>query len=222
MTHLAATVLAALTITIGHSVQGRPLVAVENAGTSPRIRVLVVGCIHGDEQAGIAVARALEHVHTPNGVALWVIPVLNADGVAADTRQNAHGVDLNRNFPVRWRPLTGVFASGPRALSEPESRAAYGFIRRIHPLVTIWFHQHLDLVEKAGSVRRFERAFAAASGLPFHSLGRFAGSAVTWENATFPNTSSFVVELPAGTPTPAQVSRYVRAVLAVARLAARG
>jgi protein MpaA len=75
-----------------------------------------------------------------------LVPDLNPDGVAAGTRQNAHGVDLNRNFPWHWRPLSGVYASGPHALSEREARIARGLILRLHPRLTIWFHQHLDMV----------------------------------------------------------------------------
>ena len=213
--HVAA---AAAALVIGHSVDGRPIVAYET-GPATAPAVLVVGCIHGNEQAGMQVVRALRATAVPHGVRLVLIPTANPDGVAGDTRQNAHGVDLNRNFPVRWRPLTGVFDSGPKPLSEPETRAVYRFVRSLHPLVTIWFHQHMNLVEKAGRIRRFERIFSVWSGLALHYIGLYDGSTVTWENATFPGTSSFAVELPAGTPTAAQTARYVRAVLAVARAA---
>ncbi len=69
---------------------------------APR-KILVIGVIHGNEQAGLAITRALRRMPVPRGVQFWVLPELNPDGVAADTRQNAHGVDLNRNFPFRWR-----------------------------------------------------------------------------------------------------------------------
>jgi protein MpaA len=202
---------------LGDSVQGREIVAVEVAGAHPRTSVLVVGCIHGNEPAGIAIAHALTHVQPPSGVALWIVPDLNPDGVAAGTRQNAHGVDLNRNFPTRWQPQDGIFNSGPRPLSEPESRLAYRLILRVRPAVSIWFHQHADLVDDSSGNRALERRFAAIAGLPLRPLTRYGGSAVTWESARFPGTSPFVVELPAGSPSLASLQRYVRAVLSVSR-----
>ena len=105
--------------TIGRSVQGRPLVATVSGDPEAPLRVLVVGAIHGDETAGMRVARRLIASPPPHGVALWVVPTLNPDGVAAGTRGNAHGVDLNRNFPFAWRPLGGLEYSGPRPLSAP-------------------------------------------------------------------------------------------------------
>jgi protein MpaA len=206
---------AARTILLGRSWQGRPIRAVE-VGARTGTRVLVVGCIHGDETGGIAVATALERLR-PRDLDLWIVPDLNPDGVAAGTRQNAHGVDLNRNFPWRWRPLRGVYDSGPRPLSEREARIAYHLVRRLRPHVTIWFHQHLDLVWASGGDRRIERVFARVSGLPYHALPRLAGSAISWQNAAVPGTTAFAAELPAGQPDAAQVRRYVRAVLAAAR-----
>src|SRR5207245_4518767 len=113
-------------------------------------KILVVGCIHGNECAGIAIARRLAAAPPLSGIDLWIVPDLNPDGAAAGTRGNARGVDLNRNFPWRWHPLTGLFASGRRPLSEPESRIAYRLILRVRPRISIWFHQHLDVVDESG------------------------------------------------------------------------
>lgn len=207
-------------IPLGRSARGRAIDAVEVSAPNPRIAVLVVGCIHGNEPAGIVIARALEHVTPPAGVALWIVPDLNPDGVALGTRQNAHGVDLNRNFPSRWRDMEGVFDSGEHPLSEPESRIAYRLILRIRPAVSIWFHQHLNAVDVSSGSRPLESAFGAIARLPLLPLPRYGGSAVTWQSRRFPHSSPFVVELPAGAPGPAQVRRYVRALLRVASLVA--
>ena len=126
-------------VMLGRSEQGRPILAWESGDPNAKRRVLVVGCIHGNEPAGIAIANALTHALVPAGTDVWVVPDLNPDGVAANTRQDARGVDLNRNFPHLWQPLSGTFSSGPRALSERESRIAYDLIRRVRPTTSIWF-----------------------------------------------------------------------------------
>jgi murein peptide amidase A len=215
---LAAALIAAApakTVILGRSWQGRPITAVE-VGNPAGVRVVVVGCIHGNETGGIPIAQALERI-APRDLDLWIVPVLNPDGVAADSRHNAHGVDLNRNFPVRWRRMDGVYESGPRPLSERESRIARTLIVRLHPHVTIWFHQHLDMVWASGGDRRIEKAFARVSGLPYHPMPQLSGSSVTWQNNTLMGTTAFAAELPAGIPDAGAVKRYVRAVLAAAR-----
>ena len=204
----------ARTVLLGRSWQGRPIQAIE-VGDPSGVRVLVVGCIHGNETAGIAIARALAQL-SPRGLDLWIVPDLNPDGVAAGTRQNAHGVDLNRNFPWRWRPMSGVYESGPRPLSEREARIAHTLILRLHPHLTVWFHQHLDMVWASGGDRRIEKVFARVSGLPYHPMPQLAGSAISWQNNTLRDTTAFAAELPAGQASPAAVKRYVAAVLAAA------
>jgi murein peptide amidase A len=169
-------------LTLGHSVRGRPIRAVVLGRLDAPHPVVVVGCIHGDETAGIAVADRLAARPPPTRSAIWIIPDLNPDGVAADTRQNAHRVDLNRNFPLHWRPLGrpgDQQYSGSRALSEPESRIAYALINRLQPRITIWFHQPQALTDQSGGNPRIEARFAALSGLPLMRLTRYPGSAAT-------------------------------------------
>jgi protein MpaA len=202
---------------LGHSVEGRPIVAFELGDAHSRRNVLVVGCVHGNEPAGTAVTSRLLTLEPPPGVDLWIVPSFNPDGQRAGTRGNAHGVDLNRNFPFRWRPLSGVYYSGSKALSEPESRIEFRLIRRLRPAISIWFHQHLDVVDVSGGNRAIEQRFARLVGLPTAALARPPGSIVTWENATFPSGSAFVVELPAGRLTPPAALRFARAVDAIAR-----
>ncbi len=203
-------------VLLGLSVQGRKIEAVELGDPAAARKVLVVGCIHGNECAGIAIARRLEQLSPPKGVDLWVVESLNPDGYAAGTRVNAHGVDLNRNFPWGWRDQEGLFDSGAQPLSEPESRIAYRLILRLRPAVSIWFHQHLSVVDASGGSAALEQRYARLVGLPVLQLARYPGSVTTWENHVLPGRTAFVVELPAGRLTAAQAARFAGAVLAVA------
>jgi protein MpaA len=116
-------------IPLGRSERGRLIVAYRT-GDPSGVPVLVVGCIHGTECAGIAIARALERVRTD--LDLWIVPDLNPDGYAAGTRQDARGVDLNRNWSSQWpgggRPWD-TYYPGPRPFSERETRIARDLIR---------------------------------------------------------------------------------------------
>lgn len=183
--------------------------------TAPR-RVLVVGVIHGNERAGEAVATELLQIDVPTVSDLIVVPDANPDGAAAGTRQNAHGVDLNRNFPHDWQPLGhrgDQQYSGTKPLSEPESRALAKLIRRVQPTVTVWFHQPVGVVDESGGSSFVERTFAAMLRLPLRRLPRYPGSAVGWENHVLPGSTAFVVELPHH-PDRALLGRAVKAIRA--------
>jgi Zinc carboxypeptidase/N-acetylmuramoyl-L-alanine amidase len=210
----------ARTVLVGRSAQGRPIRAVRVGSRRARRKVLVVGEIHGSELAGRAVTRRLRRARPPRGVELWIVDDLNPDGVAARTRQNARGVDLNRNFPHRWRahgkPFD-TFHAGPRPLSEPESRAWARLVRRIRPRVTIYYHQALRLVTRTGGDAKLERLYARRVGLRHRRLGFLPGTATGWQNTTFRGDTAFVVELAGGRLSRRGVSRHAGAVLAVAR-----
>jgi murein peptide amidase A len=205
-------------LVIGYSVRGRPIVAYERGDPTAPV-TLVVGVIHGTEPAGLAVIKQLRTMPLPHGVHLWLVPTINPDGLAAGTRQNAHGVDLNRNWPVDWKhngvPWDGYY-SGPRPMSEPENRAMRSFILRIKPALTIWYHQPLDEVYGSDPHVAVLKRYARLSGLPYHRLAAPPGAATRWERKRFPQGVHFVAEFRAGPISAATVRRNARAVLALA------
>jgi hypothetical protein len=206
----------------GRSVEGRPIVAVRSGPARATVRILVTGTIHGTEPAGIAVVRRLRRIALPGDVQIWTVRSANPDGLAAGTRQNAHGVDLNRNFPRRWRGGGRAFDTyypGPRAASEPETRAMQRIVRRIRPQASIHYHQHMRLVDlAAGADPNVVRAYARRVGLPVASaLADYGGTLTSWQNQVDPGSSAFVVELPAGPLSAASARRHARAVLDTAR-----
>ena len=202
---------------IGRSVDGRSLWAYRRGDPDSVESILVVGCVHGDEPAGIAVAQLVIRSRPAGDANIWILPDLNPDGVAANTRQNARGVDLNRNFPYAWRRLGARgtrYYAGASPLSEPESRAVARLIERVRPQVSIWFHQPYGVVDQSGGDVRIERRFSRLIGLPIQRLPRYPGSITGWENRHLSDTTTaFVVELRPGEPETATVQHYADAVL---------
>jgi protein MpaA len=199
---------------LGYSAERRPIRAVVVGERSAPLRVLVVGCIHGNECAGVAVTRRLARAPAPDRSVLWVVHRLNPDGAVLGVRQNARGVDLNRNFPAGWRPSGRRWDaehSGPRPLSEPETRAARRLVVRVRPEVTVWFHQPQGVVRAWGRSVPAARRYARLAGMPFRRIPWPPGTAPNWQNHRFPGTSSFVVELPSGPLSHREAARHVRA-----------
>jgi len=177
------------TFSIGTSVKGRPITGVHRAYPGARNKVVIIGSIHGNERAGQRVVRDLLGRSLPRDVDLWLLRTVNPDGVAADTRTHADHVDLNRNFSYHWRSLNRgtIEWSGPRALSEPESRALRAFILKIDPALIVVFHQPLFAVgaQTQAKAAPVVRALARGMGLPIRTLNCNStcfGSFSSWVN----------------------------------------
>ncbi len=210
---LGARTVSRVSFQLGRSQGGRPIMAVR-AGDPHGARVLVVGCIHGTECAGVPVANALARLHPR--LDLWIVPNLNPDGYAHGSRQNGRGVDLNANWSSEWRGggrAWDVYYPGPRPFSERETRLGRNLILRIRPRVTIWFHQHMNLVWAWGPSSAAGRIYAREAGMRFYHHHWLHGTATNWQNHQLPGSASFTVELPAGSLSPQQVRRQARAVL---------
>lgn len=188
---------------IGYSVQRREL-SVATIGYSGRTAVIVVGSIQGD-QTGTrdAVNALINRVNTekdaiPAGTMFYFIPTINPDGNAANSRYNANGVDLNRNWDTSdWRsnaPVPGYTqgkagAGGSSPFSEPETKALRELLQQLQgaDLKVIEFHSSVSSPNEVYSAARnsdgIARIFADTLGYSIEdSWGAYTptGEMLTW------------------------------------------
>ncbi|MCL2541600.1 MAG: DUF2817 domain-containing protein [Nocardioidaceae bacterium] len=160
---------------IGHSVKGRAIHAYYRGTKGAQHVLLLIGQMHGDEHAGPHTANWVRaNIHPKPGSGVWVVPTMNPDGNARNTRQNAHGVDLNRNWPTSgWRhtPRGSVTYGGPKPASEPEVRAMMRFLRAIKPDYVASLHQALHAIGREGDKPGWLRRLHRNLGLPVRDLG---------------------------------------------------
>ena len=175
---------------IGHSVEGRPL-RITRLGHGDR-RVLWIGGIHGDEREGRIATEQLPHAFAAvpgarEAVTLTIFEDANPDGSAANTRGNAHGVDLNRNFPA------GNFLAGERygqrPTDQPEARALHDLVLEERPHLVIvahaWRNDHF--INFDGPAERHAELFGAKSGYrvkPSDKIAPTPGSLGSWVGRT--------------------------------------
>lgn len=143
--------------TIGYSLQGRSINAYYFGGGGTTI--LYVGAIHGNEPSSKYILEDwIDELNAnpgriPSGKQIVVVPSLNPDGIAAGSRNNSRGVNLDRNFPTDdW--MTDIHSAdgfrkgggGSAPLSEPESKAIAALVQHIRPRMMLSYHSQGSLV----------------------------------------------------------------------------
>ena len=140
----------------GYSLRGRALLSY-TFGTSGPV-TMYVGAIHGNESSSSGLMRAwVDDLEADpslySGKRVVVVPSINPDGLAANTRTNSRGVNLNRNFPTDdWvediNDTDGYHEGGGGALplSEPEAQALANLTISLHPRLLLSFHAVGSLV----------------------------------------------------------------------------
>jgi protein MpaA len=184
--------------TQARSVLGRPIWGSEVRAEDARLRVLVLGAIHGDEMSSTSlVFHWIAMAQSPTAAMTipihWrFIPALNPDGLFARPakRVNARGVDLNRNFPTPnwardsrhyWEARTRRDPRrwpGRQPLSEPESRFLLEQMDSFKPNLIVSVHAPYALLDFDGpSVppSKLGRLYLDQVGIFPGSLGNYGG-----------------------------------------------
>lgn len=159
---------------IGRSVKGTPITAAIYG--NGKKRVLVFGGIHGNEPDSSIVAKALMgslmQEAGPEELTIIVVPDANPDGLLANTRVNARGVDINRNFPsTSWSKDYWDLNQfpGTEPASEPETRALMSLLESSPPDYIITLHAALGCVNWDGTGEEFARVIANTNRYPLCS-----------------------------------------------------
>ena len=206
---------------VGRSVENRPITVVRR-GSPGGTRVLVVGVIHGNEDAGADIVDVLRVTDVPDGVELWLVRSMNPDGQEHQVRHNANGVDLNRNFDQNWGPIAepGFWEySGPSPASEPETQVMTEIGEAVHPDLVLWYHQDLFRISPStGRDGQIRTRYAELTGLPIITVsgGTYTGTASQWSRTVVePGGIGFTIEL-GPTLSRDDAIRHADAVLTVA------
>lgn len=201
----------------GRSVENRPIPCVV-FGSGP-VTVFFIASIHGNEQAGTPLLEGLaehlrRHPELTTGRRVVLLPEANPDGMAHNTRNNAHNVDLNRNFAAPNRKNSKKY--GMNALSEPESAVIEKLIRLYTPTAIVTLHQPISCIDYDGPAVELARRISALCNLPVRKLGARPGSLGSWAGLVL-GIPIITIELPekASHFAPSELwRRYGEAILA--------
>jgi hypothetical protein len=140
---------------LGQSVQGRTIWGLKITDNptieedEPEVRIC--GCHHGDEFMSVELPLLLAWHLVDNygsdpyieGLVdnreTWIIPMVNPDGREANTRYNANGIDLNRDYGYMW----GVYSD---CYTQPETRAIRTHALDNNFVLSLSFHTSGDIV----------------------------------------------------------------------------
>jgi len=143
----------------------------ENSLTSGKT-ALIIGVFHGDEPEGEMLIRQFMGEISTNPEILknnriLFIPCLNPDGKLANTRKNANGVDLNRNFPTQnWElgDKKDDYFGGKLPASEIETKFLIEIIDKYEPDRILSLHTPYRVVNFDGNAKELAKNISKING----------------------------------------------------------
>lgn len=146
--------------------------------------ILIIGVVHGDEPQGEFLINNYLKKTSKLPPHLLFIPSLNPDGQELETRTNANGVDINRNFPTENWELgeRNRYFGGENPASEIETRFVIDVVEKYAPKLIITLHTPFKIVNFDGEAREISEKIGEIFNYPVEeSIGYpTPGSFGTW------------------------------------------
>ena len=200
---LCAVLLAALLPTMaigqesfvfGHSEMGRELVCVRIGDEAAEKSLLITFGVHGFEGAydrdgqmladiaQLVIGHYDAYPEELCGHALYVVPCVNPDGLAEGTtedgfgRMNANAIDINRDFPAKWKPMNSArYRTGDAPFATAEARAIRDLVETIRPTYGVDVHGWIHGVYGSRDLAKvFQKSFGFSKRREYQSGGKLS------------------------------------------------
>lgn len=149
--------------------------------------ILIIGVFHGEEPQGeYIINKYLELNLKEIKNNLYFIPCLNPDGRMKNKRQNANGIDLNRNFPtLNWQRINNPeYFGGTMAGSEIETKFIIEILNEYKFDAILTIHAPFKIVNYDGPAKELAEKISEITKYPVQadigyptpgSFGNYAG-----------------------------------------------
>lgn len=185
-------------------------------------KILLVAGIHGDQTEGIAFMQYFCGEFACSQVSafeqdIFLLPVLNPDGLFSFLRYNAKGVDINRNFPTpNWQPIKNEkYSNGEKAASEPETRIFLQVIEKFKPDLIISFHSGgAPMIYFSHKAELYAQAISQKNNMPIQkSVEKPLSGSLQDYAGLVKNIPTLVIEFERGLPLDSYYSKHRDAIL---------
>jgi protein MpaA len=186
--------------------------------------ILFFGGVHGDELPSAYLMFKLAHYVKKNPAmfkdkCIVIAPLLNPDGFLSEppTRINAHGVDVNRNFPTKDWKAEAIrqwvskgkknlrYYPGAKPASEQETLFQMALIKRFKPQKILSVHSPLNFFDYDGpssdlnSFEQWMEQICKETNHPLKKIGYYTGSLGNYAGHER-NIFTLTLELPSSDP----------------------
>ncbi len=168
------------------SKEKNPITLLETTNQNYEKTVMIVGVFHGEEPQGEYLINKFLKTDLSNiKNKLVIIPCLNPDGKMKNQRQNANGVDLNRNFPTKNWKVTDKkeYFGGFEPASEIETKLMIDVLEKYHFDAILSIHAPFEIVNYDGPAKELAQKISKITGykvqedIGYPTLGSFGNYA---------------------------------------------